>query len=356
MTCNALVLGASYGSLFGTKLAMAGHRAHLVCTEATAALINSAGTVVRFPLRGARSTVDIASQALPGTVTASVPDAVDPSDYDLVVLAMQEAQYRVPDVRALMRRIAAAGRPCLAIMNMPPLPYLKRIPGLDTAPLESCYADARVWDGFDPQCITLASPDPQAFRPQDEPKNVLQVGLPTNFKVAPFEAGGFTELLRQLGSDIEAARLNTAEGPIEVPVKLKVHDSIFVPLAKWPMLMTGNYRCILPDQMISIRDAVHGNVAMSRQIYDWVSELCLHLGADPDDLVPFEKYAKAAEDLRKPSAAARALFGGASHIERVDHLIRRLADQFGRHFEPLHEIAALVDERLRSNRAAVEAA
>jgi hypothetical protein len=139
-------------------------------------------------------------------------------------------------------------------------------------------------------------------------------------------------------------------------VKLKVHDSIFVPLAKWPMLMTGNYRCIRPDQMISIRDAVHGNVAMSRRIYDWVSELCRQLGADPDDLVPFEKYAKAAEDLRKPSAAARALFGGASHIERVDHLIRRLADQFGRHFEPLHEIAALVDERLRSNRAAVETA
>jgi hypothetical protein len=33
-------------------------------------------------------------------------------------------------------------------------------------------------------------------------------------------------------------------GPLEIPVKLKVHDSLFVPLAKWPMLMTGNYRCI----------------------------------------------------------------------------------------------------------------
>jgi hypothetical protein len=120
------------------------------------------------------------------------------------------------------------------------------------------------------------------------------------------------------------------------------------------MLMTGNYRCIRRDQIVSIRDAVHGNVATSREIYEWVSRLCLQLGADPGDLVPFEKYARAAEDLRKPSAAARALFGGARHIERVDHLIRRLADQLGRHFEPLHEIAALVDERLSSNRSAPE--
>jgi len=40
-------------------------------------------------------------------------------------------------------------------------------------------------------------------------------------------------------------------------VKLKVHDSIFVPLAKWPMLMAGNYRCIRRDDMIPIKEAVH---------------------------------------------------------------------------------------------------
>ena len=35
-----------------------------------------------------------------------------------------------------------------------------------------------------PKLMTLASPDPQAFRPPEEPMNVLQVALPTNFKVA----------------------------------------------------------------------------------------------------------------------------------------------------------------------------
>ena len=48
-----------------------------------------------------------------------------------------------------------------------------------------------------------------------------------------------------------------------------------------------------------------------------------------EDLVPFAKYAQAAESLGKPSSAARALFGGAEHIERVDCLVRRIAGQQG---------------------------
>src|SRR5207253_8098906 len=132
---------------------------------------------------------------------ATTPDEVDPGKCDLVVLGMQEAQYGSPDVRELMGRVARAGVPCLAIMNMPPLPYLKRIPGLLTETLEPCYADPRVWDGFDPGLTTLASADPQAFRPPDHAKNVLQVSLPTNFKAARLEAEEPTALLRRLEAD-----------------------------------------------------------------------------------------------------------------------------------------------------------
>jgi hypothetical protein len=352
MTYRILILGASYGSLLGTKLLMAGHRVSLVCTRPTAELINREGTLVRFPVRGRESLLEIASTRLPGMLSASAPDEVDPGAFDLVVLGMQEAQYGSRGVRELMGRIARARKPCLAIMNMPPLPYLRRIPGLSTEPLEVCYADPRVWEAFEPGLMALASPDPQAFRPQDQPKNVLQVGLPTNFKAARFEAGEPTALLRDLEADIEAARFHHADGAIEIPVKLKVHDSIFVPLAKWPMLMTGNYRCIRPNDMIPIKEAVHGDVAESRKIYDWVSNLCTGLGAEAADLVPFEKYAKAAESLGKPSSAARALFGGAEHIERVDSLVRRIAGQLGLQADPLREIVTLVDERLRRNRSA----
>jgi hypothetical protein len=340
--------------LLGTKLLLAGHRVTLVCTRPTAELISREGTVVRFPIKGRQSLVDVASKKLPGQLSAMAPDGVDPLQFDLVVLGMQEPQYGSPGVRELMGRVASSGVPCLAIMNMPPLAYLKRIGGLNTAALEPCYADPRVWDGFDPNLTTLASPDPQAFRPPDQPKNVLQVGLPTNFKAARFGAERPTLLLRQLEADIEAARFGAGEGPIEIPVKLKVHESQFVPLAKWPMLIAGNYRCIRRDDMIPIQQAVHADIDKAREIYDWVCNLCTALGAEDADMVPFEKYAQAAEGLTKPSSAARALFGGAEHIERVDCLIRRIARLQGLQSPALDEVVALVDERLAKNRAAAK--
>src|SRR5690348_14044785 len=115
MKYNTLILGASYGSLFGTKLLMAGHGVSLVCTKPTAELISREGTVVRFPIKGRPELVDIASKKLPGALIAVTPDEVDPTRFDLVVLAMQEAQYGSAGVRELMGRLAKAGVPCLAI-------------------------------------------------------------------------------------------------------------------------------------------------------------------------------------------------------------------------------------------------
>ncbi len=68
--------------------------------------------------------------------------------------------------------------------------------------------------------------------------------LPTNFKVARFDSEKSNGILHQLEADIDAIRFDTPEGKIELPVKLRFHDSVFVPLAKWAMLMAGNYRCI----------------------------------------------------------------------------------------------------------------
>jgi hypothetical protein len=350
MAKKILILGASYGSLFGTKLLMAGHDVHLVCTPSTADLINNEGTLVRLPVRGREGLVEIPSGRLPGALTASAPGDAQPGRFDLVVLGMQEAQYGAEGVRELTARVGASGVPALAIMNMPPPPYLERIPGLDPAPLGACFTDPDVWKGFRPGLTSLASPDPQAFRPPNEPKNVLQVGLPTNFKAARFESDDHTALLRGLEHDIETARFDAGDGPLEIPVKLRVHDSIFVPLAKWPMLVAGNYRCIREDEMIPIRDAVHGDVDLAREVYDWVKRLCIDLGADESDLVPFEKYAKAAEGLAKPSSAARTLFGGADQIERVDCLVQKVAAQRGMQSDVLDEIVRFVDARLASNR------
>jgi hypothetical protein len=345
-----LIMGASYGSLLATKLALAGHATHLICLPAEAELINREGAIVRMPVKGREGLVEINSRNLPGKISAGGTTGVNPSDYDLVALAMQEPQYRSPGVRELLAAVAKSRVPCMSIMNMPPLTYLKRIPGVDVEACRSCYTDASVWDTFDPKVMTLCSPDPQAFRPPEEKVNVLQVRLPTNFKSARFDSEAHTAILRQIESDIEASRFDTGTGKIELPVKLKVHDSVFVPLAKWAMLVAGNYRCVLKDSVRPIKDAVHSDLEASRSVYNWVVKLCVRLGANEKDLVPFEKYANAALSLGSPSSAARALAAGAPNIERVDRLVKTIAAQKGMHSEVLDQTVALVDGWLEKNR------
>src|SRR6266704_1817298 len=306
-----LIMGASYGSLLGTKLALAGHSTHLICLPAEADLINKEGAIVRMPVKDRDALVEINSKKLPGKITAGGTAGVKPSDYDLVALAMQEPQYRSPGVRELLAAVAKAKVPCMSIMNMPPLPYLKRIPGLNADACRSCYSDASVWDAFDPKLMTLCSPAPQAFRPPDEKVNVLQVRLPG---------------------------------------KLKVHDSGFGPLAKGAMLLAGNYRCVLKDGVRPIKDAVHSDLEASRAVYNWVVKLCVSLGADEKDMVPFEKYANAALSLLTPSSAARALANGAPNIERTDRLVQTVAAQKGMRSDEVDRTVALVDGWLEKNR------
>jgi hypothetical protein len=349
-TYNILIMGASYGSLLASKLLFGGHQVTLVCLPAEADLINAEGFRVRLPVKGRKDPIEIDSRKLKGKVSAAGPGAVNPSDYDLIGLAMQEPQYRSPGVRELLDAVAKSKVPCMSIMNMPPLPYVRRIPGLNHDALKIAYTDPSVWDSFDPATLTLCSPDPQAIRPPDEKVNVLQVTLPTNFKVARFDSDKSTGILRQLEKDIDAVRFDTPEGKTELPVKLRVHDSIFVPLAKWSMLLAGNYRCITKDGMRTAQEAVHSNLEESKSVYNFVFDLCVKLGASPNDLVPFEKYAAAAQSLTRPASAARALQNGAPNIERADKLVQAIAKQKGMSHPAIDAQVALVDERLAANR------
>ncbi len=351
MAFRVLILGASYGSLFGTKCLMAGHDVTLICRRPTADLINRQGTEVRIKLKGEAAPCAIRSRALAGRLEARTPDKADPAGYDLVVLAMQEPQYLHHAIRTLLARIEAARTPCLSLMNMPPLAYLKRIPAINAAAAEAAYSKAGVWDRLDPQLMTLCSPDPQASRPAAEPANVLQVNLATNFKAAAFAAPAHTAMLTALAHRIDAARYDHAD----VPVKLRVHDSLFVPFAKWAMLLTGNYRCVTAGAPISIRDAVHADIELSRDIYAAAESIVMRIGAQRDDLVPFDKYAAAAERLTNPSSVARAIAAGAPMAERVDKLIQLIGRQYGITHPVIDRTVALVDAKLVRNQVRVAA-
>jgi hypothetical protein len=355
-TYKILFMGASYGSLLASKILFGGHSVHLVCLPAEADLINAEGFRVFLPIKGRAERVEIDTRKLPGKVTAGGTAGVNPKDYDLIGLAMQEPQYRSAGVRELLDAVGKSKVPCISIMNMPPLAYVKRIPGLDYEALKPAYTEASVWDSFDPGLITLCSPDPQAIRPPDGKANELLVTLPTNFKAARFADDNNTSILRQLEKEIDSIRFDPGDGKkIELPVKLRVHDSIFVPLAKWAMLIAGNYRCITKEGMRTAKEAVHTDIETSRSVYNFVNDLCVKLGAAPSDLVPFEKYAAASESLTRPASAARALYNGAPNIERCDKLVQIIGRQRGMSHPTLDATVALVDEMLAANRKKVAA-
>jgi len=108
--------------------------------------------------------------------------------------------------------------------------------------------------------------------------------------------------------------------------------------------------------MRTAQEAVHSDLAASQSIYDFVVDLCIRIGASPDDLVPFEKYAAAAKELSRPASAARALNNGAPNIERADKLVQLVALQNGMAHPLLDQIVELVDRRLAANRKAKSAA
>ena len=342
MARNILILGASYGSLLATKLLMAGHNVTLVCRRKTADLINRDGTEVRIKLRDEAVHRAIFSRDLPGKLDATTPAEVDLSRYDLVGLAMQEPQYTNHTIRVLMIKIAAAGLPCLSIMNMPPLPYLKRIPALADMDLEEAYTNASVWERFKPGLVSLCSPDPQAFRPPEEAANVLHVGLPTNFKAAAFEDEEHNKMLRELEADIDAVKLDGKD----VPVKLKVFEFAVRPLGQ--MVDAA-------DRELPLHHAARAAIDPRRRARR-SETLAVDLrpcrrhrpatGRRPADQVPFEKYAKAAESLLKPSSAARAVASGAPFIERVDLLVKLVSDQLGVPSAEIDRTVQTVDQKL----------
>ncbi|HEY2893883.1 MAG TPA: hypothetical protein VGJ16_06715, partial [Pirellulales bacterium] len=70
--------------------------------------------------------------------------------------------------------------------------------------------------------------------------------------------------------------------------------------------------------------------------------------------VPFEKYAKAAESLLKPSSAARAVANGAPFIERVDLLVKLISSQLGMPKSDIDRTVQIVDQRLNERLEAGE--
>lgn len=342
---RVLILGASYGLLPGVKLALAGHRVTFVGRAAELSLMVQHDLVLRIPRRKSDEVVELRTR----DASFTTPGEARPEHADLVILAIQEPQLADPEMTALVQRVSAAGTPCLSIMNLPPPPFLRRL-GLDEAAFEGVYASIDAWEGFAPEQISNASPDPQALRIDQERPGELTVTLASNFKSAPFADPSDQAILSRLARDMSRLTVEIRGERIAPPVRMLAHSSPFIPLAKWPMLIAGNCRCVTGTGVRTIAEAVHADVSESKAIYDVVVELVLALGAPSDIFVPFAEYARAAEQLVRPSSAARAIAGGTRQIERIDLLVLNLMRTHNLDANEVANIVELIEERLQRNR------
>lgn len=312
---RTLVIGASYGLLPAAKIAAAGHPVTVIGRSKEVAAIARDGVEIEFS-----ATQVLYAPIGPGGLSVTTPDRVDPGEFDLVFLAIQEPQAGSPEIQDLLRRIGDR-IPVASIMNMPPPPFLERITSLPVEVGHKAYHAPEVWDALPSTRITMASPDPQAVRPNPDRPGRLKVTLASNFKFAPFAREDDQALLARVARD--ASRVMTPWG--RAPVRLLARGSLFAPLSKWPMLVCGNCRCVCAQgEPVSIFEAVNQDVNESRNLYNAVNTCLEAIGAPNSTLVPFEHYLHAVAALAQPSSLARALASGMTAVERIDLLVLQL--------------------------------
>ncbi len=348
---NILVLGAAYGLLPATRLGLAGHRVTVVCRETERRALagqgaavelrrrdGKAGPILRLPAAQGRA-------ARPGTLGLVGPE-IAPDGFDMVLLAMGEPQFADAGIAALAEAVADAELPVVTLMNLLPPCFLRRLARFDVGALRPVYAAWDVWQRFDPDRVTAASPDAQGVRLSPDRLHQLTVTLASNFKVAPFGLAADQALLEAVAQSVARPGPDGAFAP----ARIVAHGSLAIPLSKWPMLIAGNCRCLNADgSIVPISAAVRDNPEASLRIYEAVTQVILAAGASKDDVVPFASYAAAARQLTLPSSLARALASGARAVERIDLMVLLTARALGLPAAQIAQVSATIQKQIDRN-------
>lgn len=352
---SVLVLGASYGLILGLKASFSGHKVTFVCRPEEIDIINMGKAAVQIPAKHSAVVIELRADASPEHPRAISPNNVKPDDYDFCVLAMQEPQYSSAEMVQLIAKISEANLPILSIMNMPLPPLFRGGLQRDLKEISEVWHNADIWSAVDSARFSAASPDPQAMTVFGTQDLLVRVNHPTNIKAAPFANEEAQKTLQQLAKSIDNLVISFNGEQHEIGVRLIAHHHPLVSMAKWPMLITGNFRCWSPKGIVSIADAVHSDLEVSAEVYEWVSSVCQKLCGSGDfqdaPLVPFDRYAEAAHSLTLPSSLARGLSNGVPRVERVDKLLQKLAMSLDMQNVYLDSIVSHVDSALAENKS-----
>ena len=336
-TYNVLILGASYGSVIAIKILAAGHNVDLLCLKNEAKLIDAEGINVSIPSIRKKEEINLNSKKLSGKLNAKSFSNLE--NIDICFLAMQEHQY-IKDTKLtnLLKQIAVKKIPMISVMNIPPSIFLKNIKNIKIDKADEIYKSHSIWKNINLDYLSVSSPDPQAFKPKPDKNNFIRVRLASNFKIAKFNDAKSNEVIEKLETDVKKLKL---------PIYFNVFNNPLISLAKWPMLITGNYRCIKKDRILSIKDAIAEDLEYSKKIYNSVLEFSINLGANQKDLIIFEKYLKRSSLLDAPSSVARAISNRNKDIERFDLLLNEISEQKNYEVIGLSEIIETINNRIK---------
>lgn len=335
---NCLIFGASYGSLIAAKLIEANHNVKIFCSEKELELIqkfNLKVTINSISKKQYKFEYKLNDQF---QVYSSYDFSLN--DIDIVFFAMQEHHFNSENLVKILNDISKKKIPIVSILNLLPYTYLSKFKKVKVDNIQNVYKSLKIWDKINTKFFTTTSPDPQIFFPNREYDNSMIVTLPSNFKVAKFEDDKSNQILDKLSHSIRS---------LKHPIQIKIYDTSFVPLAKWPMLICGNYRCVKKKDFLPICDVVNSDLLLSEKIYNQVIFLCKKIGAENDIFVPFNHYQKRSKMLTGPSSVAKALKNGSNTVERTDILISQIADQFKIKIDGLDEIVNNINNWIKHN-------
>lgn len=255
-------------------------------------------------------------------------DLIHSEKYDLVIFAMQEPTYALPSLEPLVKKINA-NLPILSVMNIPPACFIRDDLGLDNVNFSGVYHGPLFMGHLSTNKFIHASAEPQIFCNGNDGNFHIRLG--GTFRCSSFDQKIESKLAQLLLKPIANSKL---------PVNFKSYFSPWVSVSKFPMLITGNYRCISNGVLSSICDAVHQNLELSEAIYFEVANGLRALGAPRNSIVPFKNYLHASKDLTSPSSVSKSLMSGRS-IERTDKLVQRI---FHAYQLPCIEIDRIVNQ------------
>jgi hypothetical protein len=322
---KVLVIGANYGLLFAALLLERGFGVDIFTTKHEADTLNKEGFEISSSTHQKKFNVSSNWRAI---------NHIDDFSYSFIVLAVQEPNLSIPEISNTIRYLIKKNKIFLSIMNIPLYEFLSNISTFAKLKKpEEIYNSLDTTRHLSLNQIINSSPEPQIS--SESKFNIIRIRLGGAFRCSS---------LNMLDNKIIDKLLGIPQNSL--PISIKTYSSPWVSLSKAPMLLTGNYRCIVEGKLCSISEAVNLNIIKSELIYNSTVNILKKLGARREHVVPFGRYVKSSIYLNAPSSVCRSIVMGNSKVERVDKLIKKLGVNNNIIYEEINEIVYDIDKYL----------